>query len=226
MTSFAAAPLSHRRQTAEDAVFALWTAVCAVCAVGSHWLFRRFATSAQQMADAAGLAAQQLSESSAQLGQTPIVGVYVAEPLDAMAAGYGETAAMAGQLAAFLGAASWLAPIVCFGAAVGLALAAWLPRRLRRTQAAVGRQALAQAAAGLFTGGGRSLLPQQNLSKAAWEMELYALRALVQAPADKLAQISPDPLAAWQAGDPMATRALAAWTLSHWPGAAAPPQSV
>jgi hypothetical protein len=183
-----------RRQVAADLAMAAWTVVWAGLGLALRHLLVAFAEGAQQMADSAATAAERLTATAQALGQTPVIGSTLRDPFDQMAAGYAQTATGAGQVAALLSQTAVVAAIVVFVVALAVGLAVWLPRRLR-----------------FVTGPG----PAQAVVAAPRGLELYALRALVTAPAEELARISSDPLAAWQAGDPRVIAELASWALAR-----------
>lgn len=110
----------------------------------------------------------------------PWAGPALRQPFDAAASGLQQVIdAAAQQVAAIEAAATWTGWLT-FLIPVTMAWALWLPGRIRF--------AATSAAAARFIDGQADL-------------DLLALRAMANRPVSQLAQISPDPLAAWRAGD-------------------------
>jgi hypothetical protein len=120
----------------------------------------------------------------------PVVGDELAVPFDALGSA-GDSVSGAGQSAQDAAGtlASWLA-VVLVVLPVGWLLLRWLPWRLAwaREASAVGRM----------------------VDSTAPDLDLLAARAVVTAPLARLAALPSGTGAAWRAGDPAATRALAA----------------
>jgi len=129
-----------------------------------------------------------LSSAAERIGSLPVVGGDVRGPLDQagratgaiVQAGRDQQAAVS-QLAVLLGVVVAVVPVL-------IALAVWLPRRVRFVRRARAAQRFVDAGA---------------------DLDLFALRAMAHQPMHVLARIADDPAGAWRRGDVAVIRALA-----------------
>lgn len=141
-----------------------------------------------QLDESATSLAESMTEAGDVLGDVPVVGGAASAPFD-KASGASESLAEAGRaevraverLAFWLGLSIALIPIL-------VVLAFYAPGRLRFVR---------EAGAG------------QRFVDADPDVELFALRAMVNQPMHVLGRISEDPVGAWQSGDRDVVRALA-----------------
>lgn len=188
MTLYSNTPTRRTIQIVIDLVLLIW--VAALCwlawAVGSS--MRNLAEAGRQMRDGGTTFDEQMRTLAQKAGDIPLVGSSLQEPFQS-AAGAGVSVRDAGQtFATSIDRLGWLLTATIALSALFVAVMLWLGLRLpwvRRASVASRR---------LQMPGGDTLL--------AWD----ALEA--SKPASLLA-VHPDPVAAWQHGDPAAVRGLA-----------------
>lgn len=191
MTWYAETPTLRRRQITVDAVVALWTLLWLRIGVGVHDAVQRLAGPGVELERAGDDLSGGLRGAAEKIGGLPRVGDGLRSPLDA-AAGAGDLLADAGAAQqAAVGTLALVLGLVVAGLPVLLALALWLPGRLRWRRDAV--------AAGRLRD----------------DVDLLALRAATSAPLPVLARLGPQPVTRWRAGDAEAGRALAALELER-----------
>ena len=181
-------PLARIRQIAAD-VTALALVVLAIT-LGSivHDAVTTFASLGRQLEDAGRRFSSTMADAADAVGDIPFVGDDIRSPFDD-ATGTGRAIARAGveqqvlvdQLALLLGLLVALVPVV-------VVLRYWLARRISFARRAAVAASLAQADGGV---------------------DLLALRALGRGDPRVLLRATPDAVARWRAGDPVAVRALA-----------------
>lgn len=184
------AETSGRRaaQAGGDLFLLLWCALWVWLGVRLHDLVLLLGKPGAAMEDVGDRLSGSMSEASDRLADLPFVGRGVRAPFDDAAdaadrlarAGV-EQQAYVGDLALFLGIAFALLPIL-------LLLVIWVPRRVRFVRRATAAQ---------------------RLLDSAFDLDLFALRALATQPMHVLARISDDPAGAWRRQEPATTRALA-----------------
>jgi hypothetical protein len=171
-----------------DVLLLVWVAVWVKVALVVRDVTLTLAVPGERMADASGGLAQRLREAGQSVGDVPVVGDEVRAPFDGAGAAAEQLAAAGrAQASAATDLAFWL------GLAVGaipilIALAVYLPPRIRFVREATAGQRFVDAAA---------------------DLDLFALRAMSRQPMHKLARISDDPSGAWRAGDQQVIRRLA-----------------
>ncbi len=135
---------------------------------------------ARQAAETARRLSSDFSDAAGQAGTLPGVGEQLRRPFDSASGSLGDLVTSAQQTVETINRIAALAGWLTFLVPAALLLAYWLPRRLRFYR-------LARAA-------------QRFLDEEA-DLDLFALRAMATQPLPVLARISPDPVAAWRAGD-------------------------
>nr|WP_202886873.1 hypothetical protein [Kribbella sandramycini] len=178
-----------------------WIYVCVKVGLLVFKITNALGAPGRKTAEAGDGLAEDLRRLSDPIGKVPAVGDELRSPIDGAAAAAARMA-QAGrdqahaveQLAYVLAAVTITLPIL-------FALLIWLPRRIRFIRRATAAQRFIDSAA---------------------DLDLFALRAMANQPMHKLARISPDPAAAWRAGDPTTIRALATLEL-HSTGLKPPP---
>lgn len=199
---YADLPNRRSRQILGDVLLVLWIAVWIWLADRVHDATQRLAVPGRRIDESAGDLAARLRDAGDAVGDVPLVGDSVSRPFDG-AGGAADKLAAAGRaqveavdtLAFWLALATALVPIL-------LAIAFYVPPRLRfARRAAAGRRFLDTAA----------------------DLDLFALRALAHQPLHVLARISDDPAGAWRAQRPDVVRRLATLELADV-GLAPPPE--
>jgi hypothetical protein len=143
---------------------------------------------ARDTASTAGRLSTQLGDAAEQASRVPAVGEQLRQPFDAASLSLTELVTNANQQVASIERVADLAQWLVFCVPVAILLALWLPRR-------IGFALRARAA-------------QRFLDSTA-DLDLFALRAMTSQPLHVLARISPDPVAAWRAGDATVIHKLA-----------------
>jgi hypothetical protein len=202
MKLYADLPARRLLQILGDVLLVVWVVVWVRLAAEVHQATERLAVPGRRIDDAAGDLAGRLRDAGDHLGDVPLVGDGVSRPFDG-AGNAADRLAAAGRtqveavdtLAFWLTLATAVVPIL-------LALAFYLPSRVRFVRRA--------------TAGRRFL-------DATADLDLFALRALTHQPLHVLARISDDPAGAWRDQDPDVVRRLAALELRDT-GLVAPPE--
>jgi hypothetical protein len=193
MKLYADLPARRVVQVTGDLVVLIWIVLWALLGHAVHDATLQLADPGHRVASASTSLAGQLEETGDALGELPVVGGAVAEPLE-RAGGAADQLADAGraQVRAVERLARWLGWSVALIPILG-ALLLYLPPRLRFVRRAAAGRALVDSAA---------------------DLDLFALRALAHQPLHRLAAISDDPAAAWRAQDEATVRRLAALELA------------
>lgn len=189
---YADLPSRRTTQIVGDVLLVVWVVVWIRLAAEVHQATERLAVPGRRIDASAGDLAGQLHDAADSIGGLPVVGESASQPFDGAGAA-ADRLAEAGRsqveavdtLAFWLAIATALVPIL-------LALAFYVPSRVRFVR---------QATAG-----------QRFLDSAA-DLDLFALRALTHQPLHVLARISDDPAGGWRARDPAVVRSLAALEL-------------
>ena len=135
---------------------------------------------ARETAQTAGRLAGDLSEAASQTGQVPGLGDQLRRPFDSASGSLGDRVGLAERQAATIERVAALTGWLAFLIPVTIVLSLWLPRRIRFHRRARAAKAYLDSSA---------------------DLDLFALRAMASQPMHVLAAISPDPVAAWRAGD-------------------------
>ena len=138
------------------------------------------AAPARQAAETAQRLSSDFSDAAGQAAGVPGLGEQLRRPFDSASGSLGDLVASAEQTVQTINRIAALAGWLTFLVPVGLLIAYWLPRRLRFYRLAKAAQAFLDDEA---------------------DLDLFALRAMATQPLHVLARISPDPVAAWRAGD-------------------------
>jgi hypothetical protein len=188
MGIYARRPWRFVGQLSADVFVLLWVVAWALLGRLVHGTILGVAQPARETATAAGKLSTQVAEAAEQAGRLPGVGRQLRQPLDAAAGPLSDVIAAANdqvvgveRLADLMGWLVFLIPVT-------IVLALWLPRRIA-----------------FFV---RARAAQRYIDSSA-DLDLFALRAMVSQPMHVLAQISPDPVAAWRARDATVIHKLA-----------------
>jgi hypothetical protein len=175
-------------QVVADVLVLAWIYLWYRVGVAVHDAVTSAASVGYRIQNSAGGVADSLDQAGRNVGNTPLIGSSLSQPLRSAAEQIGGLAGsgrdLGDRLANAAGPAGWLIAL----APILVVVAFWLPARWRFARRAGGTAELAQSPAG---------------------EELLALRALVNRPLHELRRVAPDPLVAFRSGDPDAVRALA-----------------
>lgn len=203
MRFYAQSPLRRTWQVLGDAMLLVWLAVWLLVADVVHEAVSALATPGEQLQESAASLGERLRGAGETVSGLPLVGDDVATPFRGAGSAADRIAAAGAQQAEAADAlAFWLTLTVALVPTL-LALALYLPRRVRFVREA--------------TAGAR-------LVDSSADLELFALRALTRQPLHRLATVSDDPVAAWRSREPDVVSALAALELAD--AGLAPPRSL
>ncbi|CAN5696540.1 hypothetical protein BH24ACT26_BH24ACT26_18680 [soil metagenome] len=187
MTLYAEVPSLRLRQIAADALVAAWIAAWVRIGLWVDELVNRLAGPGRALERAGAGLARPLRDAGREVAEIPVVGDALQSPLESAASAAGDFAGVGASqqdvvhsLAVTLGLLFAVLPIL-------VALLVYLPGRLRWVREA--------------TAASRLRLDSDDL-------ELFALRALATRPLSELRRATPDPAAAFRAGDHAALAAL------------------
>ncbi|GAB3703060.1 hypothetical protein [Mariniluteicoccus flavus] len=176
------------RQITADAFMVAWAVL--------WWQVSRFvdgsilalATPARETAEAADRLRGDFATAGQRAGDVPLVGGELRKPFESAAGSMADVATAAGQQVQTIEQVATLVGLLVVAIPVSLAVAVWLPRRLRFRSESVAARGFIDAQA---------------------DLDLFALRAMANQPMHLLAGVSDDPVADWRAGDRDVIRALA-----------------
>ena len=188
MKLYADAPVRRTRQIVVDLLVVVWVVLWIRAGQAVHDATLRLAVPGRQLETAGSGLSENLRSASDQVSGVPLIGDRLQAPFDAAGraaaqltqAGRDQQSAV-GHLALVLGVCIAAIPIL-------VAVALWLPLRIRFVRRASAAQKFIDADA---------------------DLDLFALRALARQPMHLLARISPDPAGAWRRSDPGVVRELA-----------------
>jgi hypothetical protein len=188
MKLYADTPARRTGQVLVDVLVLVWVVAWVRAGQGLHDATLRLAGPGRQMESAGTGLSANLRSASDQVDGVPLVGDKLRAPFDAAGRAAGQLTAAGreqqsavGHLAVVLGLCIAAIPIL-------VALAIWLPRRVRFARRAGAAQRFIDADA---------------------DLDLFALRAMAVQPMPALARVSPDPVGAWRRGERDVVRALA-----------------
>lgn len=185
MILYAAAPARRVRQILGDLLFLAWIGVCLWAAMLAREAVLELGAPGEAAVDAADGMSGQLRDVADRIGEVPVVGDGLTAPVAGLADQADGLGAAGAAMVETVGVLSLVVAAAVALIPVLLAAVVYLPVRIRFARRA----------------------------GAAWSASddpaLFALRALANQPARKLAEISGDPVAAWRNGDEEAIRRLA-----------------
>jgi hypothetical protein len=191
---YARSPALRGRQLLADAGLLAWIVVWVLVARVVHGAVLALAAPGRAVADLGSSVAESMSSAAEAAHGVPLVGDDLSEPFDALGRAGGSVGG-AGQAAQHaVGTLATVLAVVLVVLPVGWLLLRWLPWRL---------------------GWLRDARAAERLLAGTPDLEVLAARALATAPLPALAGLPPGTGAAWRAGDPGATRSLAALELSR-----------
>ncbi len=176
------------RQLLLDAAVATWCLGWTVVGLTVYLLVAALVEPATATSENARDVSARLQDTGDGLAGLPLLGEQAAAPLDAAAGATAQIADATERLATTAGVLAVAFAVIVPLAPVGIALALWLPARLRFARRA---------------GAARQLL------LAGGDLRLLALRARASRPLPQLLAISSDPLGAWERSDPTVVATLA-----------------
>jgi hypothetical protein len=201
MKLYADLPGRRELQLLGDLGLAVWIVVWIYLAAKTHDAVMALAAPGHKLDEAGTSMASRLRDAGSTVGGIPYVGDDASRPFDGAGSSADQMAAAGrSQVAAVETMAFWIGLTVAL-VPILLALAFYLPPRIRFVR---------NATAG-----------QRFLDSAA-DLDLFALRAMAHQPLHVLAGVSDDPAAAWRRQDPEVVRRLAALELKA--AGLAPPQ--
>jgi len=154
-----------------------------------------FAVPAQSTADLAASMSSGLSDAATNVGNVPVVGGALRDPLDAMSDGFVSIQTYALSTVHMIYTAALVLAIIVFVVPVVVWLWKWLPWRVKFVAQSV------RAA---------------RLLRTSDAVELFALRAMATAPMGALVSVTANPMDAWKTGDLPQLRRLAAMELGRY----------
>lgn len=168
------------RQLGADLFVVLWT-VCWVWIAGKvRTAVAKVADPARAIADTGGGLGKNFTDAGDQVARVPGVGDGLRAPFDAAAGSVQQLVGQARDQVAAIEQLSVVLQVLVIVIPVSIVVAIWLPQRIRF--------AITKASSARFVDTGADL-------------DLFALRAMANQPLSRLARISDDPVADWQAGD-------------------------
>ena len=190
MRLYAERPDKRLTQVLADVGMLAWVVLWVLVARAVHAAVLLLAEPGEAVESLGASVADSMGSAAEVAEDVPVVGDELSAPFDALGSA-GDSVGGAGQAAqdGVSTLAFWLA-VVLVVLPVGWLLLRWLPWRLAWT-----REASAVS---------------RMLDTASPDLDLLAARAVATAPLPRLAALPPGTGAAWRAGDPAATRALAA----------------
>ena len=192
MRLYADSPTVRARQVAADLGMVAWLVLWVLVARTVHGAVLALAEPGRAVEDLASSVADSMASAAEAAEDVPLVGDELADPFDALGSA-GDSVGGAGQAAQdAVGTLATVLAVVLVLLPVGWALLRWLTWRLGWARAA---------------GAARRL--------AAADPDVLAARALATAPLSRLAALPPGTADGWRAGDPAATRTLAAVELER-----------
>ena len=192
MPLYAPSPALRGRQLAADVGLLAWLVLWVLVARTVHGAVLVLAEPGRAVEDLGASVAGSMSSAARAAEDVPVVGDELAAPFEALGSAGGSVGG-AGQAAQdAVGTLATVLAVVLVVLPVGWLLLRWLRWRLGWVRAA---------------GAARRL--------AAADPAVLAARALATAPLGRLADLPPGTADAWRAGDPAATRALAAVELDR-----------
>ncbi len=185
MRLYAQTPLHRVRQQLGDLTLLAWCIAWILIASFLHGLVSALAGPGRLLEDAGRGLTDSMNEVSAVVGDVPVAGDALQAPFD-LAGGVGDGLREAGQTQQDVVAtlAFWLALVIAV-LPIGWAAFRWLPTRVRWIREAAAAR------------------------RMIYDVELFALRALINRPLRELASVGPAPAAALWSGDNAQILALA-----------------
>ena len=188
MAIYARRPWRLAGQVIADVFVLVWAVVWWLVGDVAQQAVLSVAGPARDTATTAGRLSEQLGDAAEQASRVPAIGEQLRQPFDAASLSLTDLVANANQQVVNIERVADLAQWLVFGVPVAILLALWLPRRIRFVL--------------------RARASQRFLDSTA-DLDLFALRAMTSQPLHVLARISPDPVAAWRAGDATVIHKLA-----------------
>lgn len=194
MTLYADRPAKLVRQVLGDLLVLLLGWLAVRLGRGTHARVAELATPGRNAEESALALSGRLKSAAGAVNDAPLVGSTLARPLRDLARTSSELAATAQTYQVTVAQVATLAGYLVGGVMILLVLVVWLPRRV----------------AWVVEATAVSRLVRMGPASA----DLLAVRALARQPLSRLARLGPEVVRGWQAGDPAATRRLAALELS------------
>jgi len=189
---YAQTPTRRARQITGDLVVLAWCVAWVWVARVVHGLVLQLAEPARTLRRTATDFGAAMTDAGSTVGGVPFAGEQLQEAFSRVAGVGAEASAAGAQFETTVGRlALVLALVTALGPTLGLGVP-WVVSRVRFARRAAAARLLVDSEA---------------------DLELFALRAMANQPLPRLAEITPDPVAAWRAGDTRVVHALAALEL-------------
>jgi hypothetical protein len=189
---YARSPVLRGRQLLADAGLLLWLVLWIAIARVVHGAVLVLAEPGRAVADLGSSVADSMGSAADAAGDVPVVGDGLSAPFEALGDAGGSVGGAGRAAEDAVGTLATVLAVVLVVLPVGWLLLRWLPWRL---------------------GWLREATAAERMLAGTPDIELLAARALATAPLPALAALPAGTGAAWRAGDPGATRALAALEL-------------
>ena len=165
-----------------------WVFLWGVIAIAVRRVIDVAAAPAEKMSELAGSMAGNMADAADTAESVPLVGQKLRGPFDSMSSGITEMQGFADSLAHTIHVAAIVIAVIVFVVPVIIWVWKWLPSRISFTyQSSRANRLLAADGA----------------------VELFALRAMANAPLSQLERVTSNPIHAWQTGDEAVMRQLA-----------------
>lgn len=168
------------RQITSDMFMLLWACLCFLAGRFVDGVIAALAGPPRAIADSAKGLQKNFHDAADKAAKVPGIGGELRRPFDGAAGGLGDMARQAMDQVHAIETTASVSGWLTFLIPVTIVLAFWLPPRIR-----------------FF----RTARAAQRYIDSSADLDLFALRAMARQPMYLLAKISPDPVAAWRAGD-------------------------
>lgn len=214
MSLYADLPGLRIRQVAGDVLVLAWVALCVLIGRSVHDVLAAAAVPLRRVAEVGTAIEDGMDDAGRGAGEVPLVGDRLRLPFEQVATSGGQLRRAGSDAAALVDSTAMLVGVLVALLPALFVLVPWVAVRLRYARRAGSVRRLARQAGGT---------------------DLLALRALVGQPHARLTSVSPQPVKAWRAADPVVVAQLAELELARWgvqpsrtgpdaPGPAEPPE--
>lgn len=190
---YASSPRRAAAQILTDAAMLTWVLACAAIAELARRAVVAVGRAGQSLSDHGDAVGRSFDSAAERVSGVPLVGDRVAGPLRDAASSVHDLATTGSAQAHDAGRLAWLVFTALFVLPLVPALLAWLPPRVRFV---------------------REATAVRRYVRAAPDLELLALRALVHQPMHRLTRVAADPEAGYRDRNPEVMRALAGLELA------------
>jgi len=171
-----------------------WVVLWVFVAIAVRRLIELFAVPAQKTADLASSLSGNMSDAASSVDGVPLVGDKLRVPFDSMSSGLGSIVTYANSIVHLVQVTALVLAIIVGVVPVVIWLWKWLPGRISWVYQS---------------------MHANRLTRASGSVELFALRAIANAPMSAISRVTNDPVGAWQKGDTEVLRKLASMELGR-----------